>query len=67
MSISRHFPPKSSTWADAWDNCECRLALDFLRWRLSLLGGIDRDNSACQIIYLFVEFGPLRLAFAVGH
>lgn len=68
MSILNSLPPRNgSTWRDALDNSHASVEIDLMRWRLRCDAGVDRDNSHCELIWLFVSVGPLHISLAIGH
>jgi hypothetical protein len=60
-------PPRSSTWADALDNCLCEVEIDLIHWHVYFDIGIDPANIDCQLAWFLLHIGPLRIALAIGH
>jgi hypothetical protein len=54
-------------WREALDNSHCSLAVDLLRWRLRWNAGVDRDHTACELVWLYASLGPIHLQLAIGH
>lgn len=67
MKLLDHFPPRSATWGEALDNSHCSLTVDLLIWRFRFNCGLDHNASCCELIWLYIDFGPIGLKLAIGH
>ena len=54
-------------WAEAFDNSRCALEIDMLRWRLRFSVGLDRADSCCELVWAYIDLGPVHLSLAIGH
>ena len=67
MSILDHLPPRTDTWRDALSNSQLFISLNLLRWSWRFDCGVDCGNYSCELLYLYVDIGPIRLNIALGH
>ena len=64
--LTEIFTPRYG-WREAFENSECRLSINLLRWRLRFNVGVDRNHECCELAWIYIDLGPLQLNLAIGH